>query len=186
MYKERPFWSFPISLLGGVAVKIIWKVLDNLEEYMASTLLIITSFIVFIQVFLRFVFSYSMHWSSEAAIYLIIWFIFIGSSIAIREKAHVTVDAIVVLLPKCIQKVFAVIAYSLSVIFCIILVKVGLDMVNLAINKGITTPAMEIPMFLPYLAVPVGFLLMLIRFSQELLKEIKSLIINDASAKGGS
>lgn len=162
-----------------------WNIIDNIEEYIAATLLIITSIIVFVEVVLRSAFNYSMSWSSEAAIYLIIWFIFIGSSVAIRKKAHVTVDAIVVLLPAFLKKVFAIIAYSLSVIFCIVLVKVGWDMVNLAVNRGITTPAMGIPMYLPYLAVPVGFFLMLLRFSQELIKEIKSLFLKEGDIEGG-
>lgn len=167
-------------------MRIIWKILDNLEEYIASSLLIGVSVLIFVQVVLRYVFSYSIYWSSEASIYLIIWFIFIGSSIAIREKAHVTVDVVVEILPPVFKKLMAIIAYLVSIGFCIMMLKAGVDMVMHVGSRGITTAAMGVPMSWAYLAVPVGFSLMLIRFSQALFTELKGFARgSDAVGEGG-
>lgn len=164
-------------------MKIFWRVLDSLEEYLAASLLIFTSLLVFVQVVLRYLFNYSLHWSGETAIYLIIWFIFIGSSIAVRKNAHVSVDAVVAYLPPLFKKIFAIIATLLCILFCVILIKAGWDMVSMVSRRGTIIPSIGIPMYIPYLAIPVGFTLMLIRFSQQLFSHVKSLWAEDSNLK---
>lgn len=155
-------------------MKRLNHILNHLEEYIGVLSLIITSFIVFIQVILRYVFNYSLHWSEEVARYLIIWFIFVGSSIAVREKAHAAVDALVVYLPQQLKKVFSVLANLVAIVFCIILIISGYETVENVINFGNVTPSLGMPMYIPYLAIPIGGLLMLIRFLQLLIQDIKS------------
>lgn len=148
--------------------------MNHLEEYIGVLSLVITSFIVFIQVILRYVFNYSLHWSEEVARYLIIWFIFVGSSIAVREKAHAAVDALVIYLPKRYKKVFSLLANVVAIIFCVILVVSGYATVENVINFANVTPSLGMPMFIPYLAIPIGGMLMMIRFLQLLIEDIKS------------
>lgn len=150
------------------------KILENLEEYIAVISLLVTSLLVFMQVVLRYGFNSSLIWVEEAARYIIIWFIFIGSSIAVREKAHATVDAVVTFLPPLFKTIFSILANLAGIVFCIIVVWSGFEMVSGVIKYGNITPAMGIPMAIPYLAVPVGGCLMLIRFIQLLVKDFRS------------
>lgn len=157
-----------------LALRRINHILNHLEEYIGVLSLIITSFIVFMQVVLRYVFNYSLHWSEEVARYLIIWFIFVGSSIAVREKAHAAVDALVIYLPRQLKKVFSLLANLVAIIFCVILIVSGYETVENVINFGNVTPSLGMPMYIPYLAIPVGGLLMMIRFLQLMIEDIKS------------
>ncbi|MGP4061062.1 TRAP transporter small permease [Halobacillus sp. H74] len=150
------------------------KILNHFEEYLAVSTLIITSFLVFIQVVLRYSFNYSLVWSEEAARYMIVWFIFIGSSIAVREKAHVAVDAVIVYLPKLWKTIFSVLASLAAMAFCIVLVISGFAIISNVMNFGSVTPSLGIPMYVPYLAIPVGGVLMFIRFTQQLVNHIKN------------
>ncbi|PWA11827.1 TRAP transporter small permease [Pueribacillus theae] len=150
------------------------NILNHFEEYIGVLSLILTSFIVFVQVVLRYVFNYSLHWSEEVARYLIIWFIFIGSSIAVREKAHAAVDVLVVYLPSYLKKVFSLLANFVGILFCLILIVSGYETVLNVIKFGNVTPSLGLPMYIPYLALPVGGFLMMIRFLQLFISDIKS------------
>lgn len=159
---------------GRLVLRKLNHILNHFEEYIGVVSLILTSLIVFLQVVLRYVFNYSLHWSEEVARYLIIWFIFVGSSIAVREKAHAAVDALVVYLPSSLKKVFSLLANFAAIIFCFIVIASGYESVVNVFEIGNITPSLGIPMYIPYLAIPVGGLLMMIRFLQLLAIDIKS------------
>jgi C4-dicarboxylate transporter, DctQ subunit len=148
--------------------------LNHFEEYVGVISLLFTSLIVFVQVVLRYVFNYSLSWSEEAARYLIVWFVFIGSSIAVREKAHATMDALVTYLPEKGKRIFSILANTISILFCVVLIWSGIQIVSGVVEFGTVTPAIGLPMYLPYLAIPVGAALMLIRFLQLIVQDIKS------------
>jgi C4-dicarboxylate transporter, DctQ subunit len=149
-------------------------ILNYFEEYVGVASLIFTSLLVFVQVVLRYVFNYSLSWSEEVARYLIVWFVFIGSSIAVREKAHATMDALVTYLPKKGKKIFSMMANLISIVFCVFLIWSGSGIVTSVIEFGSVTPSTGLPMFIPYLAIPVGASLMTIRFLQLFVQDIKS------------
>lgn len=154
-------------------MKKLNHLLNYLEEYIAGTSLVFTSLLVFVQVFLRYVFNYSLSWSEEIARYLIIWFVFIGSSIAVREKAHATMDALTTYLPDKGKRICSLLANLVAISFCIILMWSGSTIVSSVMEFGNVTPAIGLPMFIPYLALPVGAGLMFIRFLQLLIDDIK-------------
>ncbi|WP_200410918.1 TRAP transporter small permease [Virgibacillus salexigens] len=147
------------------------KLLDHLEEYVAVLSLLIASLLVFLQVVLRYAFNISLVWSEEVSRYIIIWFILVGSSIAVREKAHATVDAVVTYLPYILKRLCSILASVIGMIFSVILIWSGSITVSNVIEFGNVTPAVGIPMFIPYLALPVGGSLMFIRFLQLLIKD---------------
>lgn len=153
--------------------------LNNLEEYLAVASLFFTSLLVFTQAVLRYGFHASLYWSDEVARYAIIWFVFIGASIAVREKAHATVDAVTILLPLKLQKACLILANFLGLVFCVIVILAGIDAVANVINFGSVTPSLGISMAIPYLALPVGASLMFIRFFQLLINEIKTFNLDD-------
>ncbi|WP_419893305.1 TRAP transporter small permease [Oceanobacillus kimchii] len=159
------------------------KLLNNLEEYSAVLSLLIASLLVFLQVVLRYVFNISLVWSEEVSRYIIIWFVLIGSSIAVREKAHATVDAVVTYLPSILKRVCSVLASFIGMTFSVILIWSGSVTVSNVIEFGNVTPAVGIPMSIPYLALPVGGLLMFIRFLQLLIQDVINMRKNDSNKK---
>ncbi|MBO8165477.1 MAG: TRAP transporter small permease [Brevibacillus sp.] len=147
------------------------KFLNHVEEHLGVYLMLITSFLVFIQVVLRYLFHYSLFWSEEVARYLIIWLIFIGSSIAVREKAHAVVDVVIAYLPPVWQRIFAVLGSAAAILFCGFLFIAGWEMIGHVIDSQVVTPSLGIPMVIPYLAIPVGAALMLLRFGQDVRRD---------------
>jgi len=142
------------------------------EEQVPALLMIITSLLIFVQVVIRYVFSGSLIWAEEFARYGIVWFVFLGSSLAVRKGAHASVDVLVNLLPGKPRKTVEIIAAALSLAFCVLIFWYGMTLVLRVYQMGNLTPAMEIPMFIPYLAIPGGCLLMTVRYAQQLVEKI--------------
>ncbi|NLY45569.1 MAG: TRAP transporter small permease [Tissierella sp.] len=156
-------------------MKKFLKILDVTEDVIASSLLIITSFLVFFQAILRYQFNYSISWSEEVARMMIAWFIFIGSSIAVRENAHVNMDALSSILRGKIKIFISIIVEIINIVFCIMIIFAGINMIKNAINLGSMATSIKIPLYIPYASVPVGVSLMLIRYVMRFLDTVKEL-----------
>lgn len=157
-------------------------VLNYLEEYVGVISLIFTSLLVFVQVVLRYVFHYSFSWAEEVARYLIVWFVFIGSSIAVREKAHATMDAVVAYLPEMGKRIFSLLANLIAIGFCVVLIWSGSRMISGVLEFGTVAPSTGMPLYIPYMAVPVGAGLMLIRFVQLFIQDTRKLFSHNQTA----
>lgn len=144
-----------------------------LETYFTGILMLISSLMIFLQVILRYVFSYSIIWAEEFSRYAIVWFIFLGASLAAREGKHAAVDVIIRLFPPKVQKFFDILAIVISIIFTVTIVWFGFRMVFRIQEIGNITPALQIPMYIPYLAIPIGSLMMTVRFLEKLVVAIR-------------
>lgn len=151
------------------------KIFNRIEELVASSLLIFTSLLVFVQVMLRYVLNYSLFWSEEISRMMIVWFIFIGSSIAVRQKAHVNMDALPNIVPKSVKYFLEIISLLICSAFCCVIIYAGTNMVISAFELETMATSVKIPLFIPYAAVPVGLFFMLIRYVLQLIHTIMNL-----------
>ncbi len=154
-------------------------ILNHIEEYFTAISLFLISLLVFVQAVLRYGFNTSLSWSDEVARYMIVWIVFVGSSIAVREKAHASVDAVTAFLPGLMQRIFSIVVNILGLAFCVVAIWAGYGLVANALSFNTVTATMGISMAFPYLAIPVGASLMFIRFMQLLVKDIRSIILKD-------
>ena len=150
--------------------------LNKLEEIIASGLLIATSLVVFYQVILRYVFGTSLIWAEEAARYMIVWFIFLGASMCVRDNSHPTVDILYRYLPKRLQSILNLIIYVVCIIFCGVVLHSGILVVGSAQRISSTSAAMQIPLWIVYIAVPLGVGLMLLRYIYRLYEGVVILV----------
>ncbi|MDK2824487.1 MAG: C4-dicarboxylate transporter, DctQ subunit [Clostridia bacterium] len=144
----------------------VFSFLDKFEDYSVTVLYIIMVIVILLQVFFRFVIKASLPWSEELARYIMAWAVFIGSSIAAREGAHIGIDSIVSRLPNSFERYIRTIAMALSFIFSIVLVYLSVLIISFLMKTGQKTPAMMIPMWIAYFSVLFGAILMSIRFCQ--------------------
>jgi len=151
------------------------KLLTFLDKVQAATVVAALSamiVVVGLQVFFRFVVKGSLPWSEELARYLMVWTVFIGASLGAKEGAHIGVEAFVRLLPKTVYRFACLLAGIISIIFCIVIAVLSFKVVQGIFNAGQLSPAMEIPMYWAYAAVPVGTVLMAISFLQATLAKL--------------
>ena len=120
--------------------------------------MILMIIIVFYQVVARKVFSSSPIWTGELSRFLMVWAIFLGSSIAFRKREHLGVDYFVGLIPLRLQRILSVVVDIVLLIVLLYIAYYGWQLC--AFVKQQVSPALRISMSLPYLAVPLGCLTM--------------------------
>jgi len=109
------------------------------------------------QVFGRYVLGHTPSWSEELARYLMVWLTMLGSAAAMRSGGHIAVTTLTDALPPNARRVALVVRDVALVCTCGILAWWGLGFARL--NATQESAGMEIPMSIPYAALPVGAVL---------------------------
>ena len=155
------------------------KILDKIGEYSSSILLIATSVLVFFQAILRYFFNYSIYWSEEIALLMIVWFIFIGCSVAAKEDAHISMEILDNILPNKGKQLTNVLINLVNIGFCIIMIYAGIGMVQNAMALNSMATSIPMPLWIAYASVPVGMTFMLMQYIYKLVGSIKLLTVNE-------
>lgn len=154
-------------------LKKIDAVLSALEGGINGALLLSSTILLFINIILRHFFKSSTTWAEEAIRYAIIWVTFFGSSLCAKNGLHVGIDIFAEMLPKNMTKYVLATAQIFGAIFTAFLAFFGWRLTWLIIETGQRSPAMEIPMWITYIAIPLGGFLMTIRFIVAAIEELK-------------
>lgn len=67
----------------------------NLEEIVCSVFLVTMISLVIVNVFLRYLFSYSIFWAEEVATICFVWCVFIGASATYKHKMDMGIDILI-------------------------------------------------------------------------------------------
>jgi TRAP-type transport system small permease protein len=116
---------------------------------------------LFLQVFTRFITRDPLSWTEEAARYLYVYVVFLGSSAAVTERTHVAIDFLVLKLSRTGRLVV-----GLLVNLCVLFVLANLVYWGIrATLRQLTIPlvVLDIPYAWVYVVVPVTALLMTVR-----------------------
>ena len=114
---------------------------------------------VFVNVVLRFTTDRSLLWVEEVSRYLLIWLTFLGGGPVLRYGGHLGIDTLQEALPRHAGAIRAAI-FAILLGFFAFMVWVGLRYAEFAWAQ--TTPVMQIPIGAVYLAMPIGFALMIL------------------------
>ncbi len=140
-------------------------------EIFTSLLLLNATLVIGLQVFLRYVFSYSFAWTEEICRFFIIWMVFIEAAVALAYGLHTVVEVNLDWLPiprawlNLLAKAIMVVFLAATLYFARPLFMSGLVQVS---------AAMEIPMLIPYAGMFIGiaFMIVVLLFVVPLKKEL--------------
>lgn len=142
------------------------RALSWLERTFVGGALAFASLLLFINVPLRYLFLAPISWAEEFSLYLMAWIVFIGSSAVIRARGHIAIDLLPLVLSPAMRRALAVVVAIVTLIFLVVLFYYsGLHTLRIRAS-GQVTPVMQAPMWLAYLAMPVGSALMFLRTCQ--------------------
>ena len=180
------------------------RLLDRFEEVLIATLIALATLLIFLSVTHRFAIGFAadlvgyarahemeglgafaksvfksvnglkMTWAQEACIYLFVLMAKFGAAYGVRTGIHVGVDILAERLEGSARRTITLIAMSGGVIFTAILTWIGSDFVWHVKAGGQISPDLEWPMWIIYLAVPLGSALMCFRFIQALAHYLKT------------
>ena len=149
------------------------NIINKFEESFLSLLLVGMTILVFVDVILRFGFNTGINWSQEVTLYMMAWFVLFGASYGVKVGAHIGVDSFVKLFPAKMRRAMGMLSVSICIVYCIIFM-IGawnyltkLKLINLEMED------LEVERWMSESIIFIGFLLLLLRFFQLLIKIFK-------------
>ncbi len=152
-------------------------------------ILIVTGFLTFIilinlQVINRYLLPFLdigniTTWTEELSRYLFIFVSFLGASLAIRKRESIQVSIVINRLPGSIQSALHLANLLFMFYFSYMMVTNGFQLISFQIETQQTTPALSIPMGIPYSSIPIGFALIMIRLIQMFIKDTKTMSLKE-------
>ena len=146
--------------------KIVDRGISLIESIFLGISIIGCSLILFMDVVLRYFFLRPLFWSEEVVRYTMVWMTFIGASVIVKKGGHVAVDVLPLFLPSRLKEALKKIIPLMAIAFCLLLSYASWQHTMRVRSSGQITTAMEAPMWWMYLAIPVGSVMMAIRWTQ--------------------
>lgn len=143
------------------------RLLNNVEELLASCMFVIMCIALFAQLFGRLVLNSPPFYTEEVSRYAYVWLVYFGLAIGEKANAHYNVD----LLPAYMKKTVAIVVDIAVTAMYGYLFYASLDFWSF--SKVIITPALEWPMTVVSTSLCVGFVLAAIRRLEKLASKFK-------------
>jgi C4-dicarboxylate transporter DctQ subunit len=157
----------------GAAARALLHALDRALAWIEWTFiggaLAIAAGLLFVNVVLRYWFSSPINWAEELTLYLMVWIVFVGGSVAVRTRGHIAIDLLPRVLSPAHRRLLAFAVALLALVFFAVFFWYSLEHVLRVRSIDQRTPVMQAPMWLTYLALPVGSALMGLRTLQGLV-----------------
>ncbi len=159
-------------------MKFIKLLHQNLERWLLLFFyaLIITT--VAQEVFRRFVLNYSSNWAEEIARYSFIYLAWIGAAVAVKNRSHIRIDAIVEFTPEKVRHLLLLIGDVLTLVLAVLVFYTSFDPLINAIKFDSVTDGLRISRAWFLFAIPLGFGVLIIRTLEAIYQDVMTLFFN--------
>lgn len=141
----------------------------------AAMLMLLAAVVITCQmIFVRFVRNDSTVWQTEAVVYLVIGTTMLGLPFVQRRRGHVNVDLIPGLLSGARRRMLMLLIAVLTLAITVVMLVYGFEMWHAAWSRGWTSDTVwAVKLWIPYLAVPLGFGLYALQLLADLIDEAR-------------
>lgn len=152
---------------------MFFRILNQSIKVITILFLSTLTVLVPIEVFLRYLFGKSLYITEEFTRYLMVWVVFLASSLALREDSHISIGILVNRFRGRTRSWLNLIAQALLIFFLIFLIIEGFIALRFQMDQII--PSLGLPIFWFYLAIPVGSFLMILNLLPKIWESLKGI-----------
>lgn len=149
------------------------KKLSNLEEGIAGLLFIAGVFVSLYGVFTRYILNMPQAWVTEIFELLIVWSIFLGFGIALKENRHISVEILFDRLSYKAKMIINCISNCIGAGFAFFLMFTSIKLVTLTRVQGTETVDVGIPIWITLLVLPISMGLLGLYFIRKAYRSAK-------------
>jgi len=149
---------------------IIDKIVCFITEYISALGISLGVAVAFGNVVNRYAFDGSFTWASELTIYLFLWSTFFGMAYCFKHDAHISINILLDKVSPKIAKILLIISYSISLIFLAVVAFYGYKYLLLVMELEETSIDLEVPMWIPYLVIPIAFVFAAFRVFEKIVE----------------
>jgi TRAP-type C4-dicarboxylate transport system permease small subunit len=152
----------------------VLKWLDiNFEPTVMAVLFYTITFLITLQVILRFVFSTGFSWGEEVARFLFVWLMNFSISYATRNQRHIRISFFINLFNDKVRRVFLILSDFIFLLFSTLIFYAAIRVCQAAIKYADMAVTIEVSLNIVYGAGVLGYALILIRLIQSILWKFK-------------
>ena len=159
-------------------LNIIDKIIGLINEFIASFGIAAGVLLAFINVIARFVFHQGIDWAFELTNYLFIWSAFFGASYCFRKECHIRVTLLLDILPAKFAKLTSILAHLITLAYLLAVAYFGYLFIfdpDFGLKaSGEISVDLNIPMWIPYLVLPIAFITAAYRVFDKMIDLIKT------------
>lgn len=138
----------------------------HFEELICCCCLALIAISVFLQVLARYAFNIALHWTEEVAAIAMVWAVYMGASLCVRERFHIRIIFVVQALPPRLSLATTVISDLFWALFSIFMLWVSWDYLAVLWKFTTHSPSLGINQVYPQSILIIGYGLMLVRLFQ--------------------
>ncbi len=152
---------FPLRAIGAISTAC---------GVLASFMILASVLITCQMIWVRFVLTKSTVWQTEAVIYLMIGATLIGLPYVQKLRGHVSVDLLETMLPPRMRRGLAIFTLVVTTLMMGVMLFYAWEMFHLAWSRGWKSETVwAVPLWIPYISVPLGLFLFLLQVLSDLL-----------------
>lgn len=138
------------------AYKKLMDIVAECEKIVTSVILVFVTILTFANVCVRYLSDSQFAWSEELTINLFVLLIMMGCGLSARDGSLISLSLVFDRLGVKGKKLFVAIITVVNTIFCIILLKTGIDKVMTQMANGKKTPSLLLPEWIFTIFLPIG------------------------------
>ncbi len=149
--------------------------LCRILTYTIGSVLAAMAIILFASVILRYVFNSPLPWTQDVLNILMVWMVLLGAPVGLRAGSHVAIESVVEKLPALMQKVLKIIVILIIAFVSWQILRYGWAFAMKGMRRIV--PSLDWLRFgYVYMALPVGYGLLLMITLEQLLSTIHQMI----------
>jgi len=152
--------------------KILDKAIGFINQSIAAFGISAGVALAFVNVVARFVFDASLTWAAELTVFLFLWSAFFGAAYCFKKDAHIAITIVLDILPSRIAKFFLIVSHTITIGFLLAVSYYGYEYLELVIDMEERSIDLDIPMWIPYLVIPLSFAFAAFRVGEKLYQII--------------
>ncbi len=130
--------------------------------------------LAFYNVVARYVFGSSLTWAGELTVYLFLWSAFFGAAYCFKRDAHISITILLEKVPPKVAKGLMLLSHAITFVFLAAVSWYGYKYLQLVIELDERSIDLDIPMWIPYLAIPVAFAFAAYRVAEKWVELVRT------------
>ena len=130
---------------------------------------------IFVNILMRAFFHSGISWLEEFSRYVFVFSTFLGASIAVESDQHPKMTALVDSVSERAGAVLKIIGTMFCAALCFLISYYGYVQITFMISNGAMASSVPVPMYIPYLIIPLGLLVSGIRYTALFIDQVQTI-----------
>jgi len=154
-------------------VRVLFRLIQKIEAWLLAASMIGIAVLTIVNVFTRTVLNFSLASAEELSQFFMIVVTFVGLSYAASKGRHIRMTAIYDLLPHRPRKALAIAISGTTALLMFFLAYQSAHYARIVADLGSESPVLQVPLFIVYLAAPLGLTLAGIQYALTVVRNVR-------------